>query len=142
MKTIYPLIAAGITAGVILNSCQSSSEKAQENVTEARKDLTQAQQEYEEAIEKFREETAAKISDNEHSISEIKTKIANEKKDAQEVYNAKINDLELKNRELQKRLDDYHPDRKDQWDSFKREFNHDLDELGTSLKDFTIDNTK
>lgn len=26
------------------------------------------------------------------------------------------------------------------WESFKREFNHDVDELGQALKDLTVDN--
>jgi len=28
------------------------------------------------------------------------------------------------------------------WESFKREFNHDMDEIGQALKDLTVDNKK
>jgi hypothetical protein len=28
------------------------------------------------------------------------------------------------------------------WEKFKREFNHDMDELGKSLKDLTVNNKK
>jgi len=39
-------------------------------------------------------------------------------------------------------LDSYKNDADSDWQSFKREFNHDMDELGHSLKDFTVDNKK
>jgi hypothetical protein len=28
------------------------------------------------------------------------------------------------------------------WESFKREFNHDMDEIGKSLEDLTVDNKR
>jgi len=28
----------------------------------------------------------------------------------------------------------------EEWETFKREFNHDMDELGKALKDLTVDN--
>lgn len=41
---------------------------------------------------------------------------------------------------MQKKMADYKADGKDSWAKFKEEFNHDMDELGKALKDFTIKN--
>jgi hypothetical protein len=38
-------------------------------------------------------------------------------------------------------MDTYEKKQSD-WESFKREFNHDMDELGQALKDLTVDNKK
>lgn len=39
-------------------------------------------------------------------------------------------------------MDNYRADNKDQWESFKKEFNHDMDALGEAFRDITIKNTK
>ena len=52
----------------------------------------------------------------------------------------KISDLEQKNTDMKKKLDEYGMEGKDKWDAFKAEFNHDMDELGKALKDLTVDN--
>ena len=40
------------------------------------------------------------------------------------------------------KLDNYKVDASENWESFKREFNHDMSELGDALKDITVDNKK
>ena len=54
----------------------------------------------------------------------------------------KIDELEQKNSELKKRLDDYKADGKEKWEKFKAEFSHDMDELGKAFKDLTVKNVK
>jgi len=39
-------------------------------------------------------------------------------------------------------MDDYKQDGKENWEKFKAEFNHDMDELGKAFKDLTINNIK
>jgi hypothetical protein len=39
-------------------------------------------------------------------------------------------------------MDTYKNDANSNWQSFKREFKHDTDELGQALKDFTVNNKK
>ena len=57
------------------------------------------------------------------------------------VYEQRIDTLEKKNRDLKARVDAYDKSQSD-WESFKREFNHDMDELGQAFKDLTVDNKK
>ncbi|MBA3707137.1 MAG: hypothetical protein H0W84_14905 [Bacteroidetes bacterium] len=58
-------------------------------------------------------------------------------------YDKRINELEQKNKDLKKRMADYNEqDGKSNWQLFKTEFTHDMDELGNALKDLTVRNTK
>ena len=123
--------------------CHSPEQKvdaAAVNVAEAKNDLTNAQEDYAKEIENFRKESNEKILANEKIIADSKLKMVNEKKESREAYNKKIEALEVRNSAMRKRMDDYHEDGNDNWHSFKTEFNHDMDELGHSLKDFTVNN--
>ena len=66
----------------------------------------------------------------------------NEKQDAKEDYKKKINELEQKNSDIKKRMDDYKAGSKEEWEKFKSEFNHDMQELGQAFLDFNIRNIK
>ncbi|MBK6283604.1 MAG: hypothetical protein IPF54_14015 [Draconibacterium sp.] len=47
--------------------------------------------------------------------------------------------LEQKNNILRAKIESYESNQTD-WESFKREFNHDMEELGMAFKDLTSDN--
>lgn len=51
-------------------------------------------------------------------------------------YDKKIAELEQKNSDIKKRMDDYKAKDKENWAAFKIEFSHDMDELGNSFSDF------
>lgn len=144
-KSILALAACTFLAGIILTSCNSSSKKvgeAQDAVIEARQDLDAARKEYLADIENFRKETASRIAANDRRIAELKANIAHEKSEARADYKKKIADLEQKNRDMKKALDEYKEEGKENWERFKAEFNHDMDELGQAFKDIGIRNTK
>jgi hypothetical protein len=94
-------------------------------------------------IEKFRSETNEKIKENEKAIADFKEKMSKEKQEVREKYDKKIAQVEQKNKALKKKLADYKEgNEKNSWQSFKREFNHDMDELGKGIKDLTVNNVK
>lgn len=147
-KPVIVLTLVGFMAASVLNSCQNSSSskidnkedkllKEQEDVVEAKQDLNQALRD---SVRQFKLDAQNTISENNRKIDEFKEKIANGKKAARDKYEVKISDLERKNKELQKRLDEFNDENGEKWASFKREFNHDMDEIGNSLKDMTEDN--
>ena len=152
-KTIVTISAAIIIAATVLPGCKSSTEKeaaAQENVQEAKEDLKEVQQDANaEAVkaanaEEWREykmEVEMKIQNNEIRIVELKEKIKKKGKVLDSIYETRINTLEEKNKEMRAKLNAYEKEQSD-WQTFKTEFNRDMDELGQSLKDFTIDNKK
>lgn len=141
MKKIRMVFSAFILiAGITMVSCNTSAEKvenAESEVKEANENLVDANAEYLADVEQFKIETNEKIEANAKSIADFNARIALDKKAATAEYKAKIAALELKNTDMKKKIADYKADGKDSWTKFKEEFNHDMDELGKSLKDFT-----
>lgn len=154
-NSIFAIVAiATLIAGISLADCSSSTEKAddaQSKVQDAKKDLTTAQQEAKMAEEKaaaeaewqtFRSETDVSIKNNETLIAELKAKMQKAGKKADAAFGKSIDALEQKNNDLKAKLDGYQDKGKSNWESFKSEFNHDMNELGAALKDLTVDNKK
>ncbi len=144
-KSIVVIAASVFITGAILTSCKSSSEKvenAQENLKEANQDLAKANEEYLADIESYRKEASDKYDANEKSIAEFEARIANEKKEAKADYKKRIAGLEQKNSDIKKRMDDYKASGKEEWEKFKLEFNHDMEELGKAFTDFNVKNVK
>lgn len=134
-----------LVAVAIFSGCESSEkkvDKAQDNVVAANEALDEANAEYLADIEAYRKEKANQIAANDSTILVLKTKIANEKKDVKADFEKKIAELEQKNRDLNAKMADYKDEGKERWESFKREFNHDMEELGKALKDLTVNNKK
>jgi len=143
-----------LMAGVFSPSCQSSAEKsdaADAKVIDAKQDLKDAQQDAVVAAQKAAtaEELAAFKSDSELRIIAVdkeiallkqKMRVAGKKVDAS--YEESIKALEQKNKDLKNRMDNYSNNAQSDWESFKREFNHDMDELGNAMKDLTVNNKK
>ena len=139
--------------GIFITSCQSPTEKVDEaktNVTEAKQDLQQAQSEADSKVIKiadelqwktFKDETEVKIKDNEKLIKSIKAKMSNKDKAKDVAYSNQIDALEMENAKFKDRMYNYEINKSD-WESFKLEFNHDMDELGKALKDFSVNNKK
>ena len=89
----------------------------------------------------FKNDSEIKIRNNEIRIAELKAKMNKPGTTLDPLYEKRIDTLEKKNRDLKARIADYEKSQSD-WQTFKREFNHDMDELGQALKDFTVDNKK
>ncbi len=144
-KSILLITASTLLTGAILSSCNTPAEKvesAETTVTEAKENLVQANEEYLEDIKSYKTTTDEKIQANEKSIAEFEERIAHEKKEAKANYKKKIAELNQKNTDMKKRMDDYSADGKENWEKFKAEFSHDMDELGTAFKDLTVKNVK
>jgi len=140
-------------AAAIFTSCQSSIQKqeaARDKVQDARQDLNAAQKDANAAAqvvataeewEAFRNDSELKIKANEIRITELNVKMKKPGEIFDEIYEKKITNLEQQNREMRARLVAYEKSQSN-WESFKREFNHDMDEIGQALKDLTVDNKK
>lgn len=138
-NSILALTVCTFIAGSFLTSCTTPAEKvenAQTNVEEAKKDLSLANQEYLVEIENYRKEEALKITANEQSIADFKTRVAKEKKDVKADYEKQIAELEQKNSDMKKKLDDYKANSKEEWVKFKTEFGADMNNLGQAFKEF------
>jgi uncharacterized protein HemX len=134
---LYIILLVAIAAGVV-SGCRTQEQK----VDKAREELEKAKLEYLAEVEIFRSETKAKTVTNEQMITELKARIAKEKLEVRVVYEKRITELEKRNSELRKSVDEYNDEGKEKWESFKTEFSNDMDELGIALKDFFRDNKK
>ena len=137
-------IATFITIA-ILTSCNSPEKKvenAQENVEDAKDDLAKANQEYMDDIENYKNQTAIQLEQNDKELAEFRLKVQNEKNEAKAEYNKKIEAMEEKNRTMKQKMADYKADGKENWNSFKTEFSHDMDEIAQAFKDLRVNNVK
>lgn len=142
---IYSIPALILSASLIFASCNTPEEKvenAQESVSEAKEDLEEANKDYVTEIEEYRMQSIAKTEENDKAMLEFKARVKDQKLEAKADYNKKIAELEKKNTDLKKKMADYKEDGKDNWETFKTEFNHDMDELGKAFNDLTVKNTK
>ncbi len=151
-KVIFILTASALfLSGAMFTGCQSPDQKvdsAQVKADNAQKDLKDVQKAAElqratnaEEWKIFKSESEIKIKENESAIAALKEKMTMAGKKMDAVYGKKIDDLEQKNRNLQARMEVYDKGQSE-WEVYKREFSHDMDELGQALKDLGVDNKK
>jgi exonuclease VII large subunit len=140
------IVATTFISAAILSACNSATQKeeaAHDRVDDAKEELSDARKAATaEEWKAFKDESELKIKDNEIRIAELKTKIKKSGNELDAVYEQKINNLEQKNKALQAKIDAYGNDLSSDWESFKREFNHDMDEFGSAFKDLTVNNKK
>jgi phage protein D len=139
-KTIFKITAIALLTSTTFIRCNTPAEKvekAEENVAEANKDLDKAKEEYLTDIETYKKETDTKIAANNQSLIDFRTRIANEKQAAKDEYEKKIAELDKKNTDMKKMLDDYKAEGKEKWDLFKNDFNNEMDKINRSMKDLT-----
>lgn len=150
-NTIMTLSAAFFLASLTLVGCSSSTDKveeAQENVGEAQTELkdakedaqaASAEQANEEEWKAYKEHAEMNIAANEAAIADLKKAMNKPGKVFDKMYAQRIDALEQRNADLKSRINTYEKN-EGNWASFKREFSHDMDELGQSLKDFAVNN--
>ena len=146
-KTILTLALTAFVAGTIFTGCSSPEQKVQNaqdkvvqanaDVTKANADLNKAEDDYSADMAMFRKESDERIAANEKGIADFEARIAKEKKVARDDYRKKISELQQKDTDMKKRLDDYRAEGKDKWLAFKTDFNTGMDDIGKSLNDLT-----
>jgi exonuclease VII large subunit len=145
-KSTTTLAFAIVLMGTLLVSCKTTTKEDTMVIGEDRvgdtivvsKTTTITNLEWQE----FKDETNAAIDKNEKRISEMKLKMQESGKEFDASYQQKINQLEERNAEMKTKVANYKSDASANWESFKREVNHDMTELGDSFKNIAVDNTK
>ncbi len=139
------IAALFLTAGSYLLSCNSPEQKvedAREDVVDAQQNLNEANADYQAELENYRRDVAARSESNTRTLDEFKARVNEKRADARAEYNRKIDDLEQRNREMKTKVDDYRANGRDNWEEFKREVDHDMEELGNAIRDLGNDNAK
>lgn len=153
MKILGVALLVLFVTGAGVLGCQSNTskvEEAKEEVEDANHELNKVQEEAKTANQKaasiedwriFKEETNLKIKQNEVRIAELKEKMQGPGKTLDSFYQKRIEKLERNNNVMKVRLETYEKEQSD-WESFKREYNHDMDELSRALSNFSNDDKK
>lgn len=141
--------------GLFFISCETSTQKvenAETKVQESQDNLKVAEQKVadaqaqknmtDEQLIVFKQETELKIKENENRIVELKRQMKSAGKLLDAAYRKNIDALDRKNIEMRDRIDAYKTQNQDDWQRFKSEFTHDMDELGRALKDFNVNYKK
>jgi hypothetical protein len=143
-KSIFSMAFAAIIMVGIIYSCDSPTkkvEKAQENLSNAEMELDQAQKDSIQDFENFKLESEIRISDNERVIAAYRQRMLNEKNKFKVEDQKRIDEIEQRNINMRKKIAEYKAEGKDKWISFKQEFNHDMDDLGSAIKNLGVKNT-
>ena len=152
-KTILNLALTTFIVATVLVGCQDKSKQeaeAKENVENAKENLDDAKAELSDARraateqewQAFKDSTNATIKQNEIRIAEMKAELKKTGKTIDSEYSKNIQELEEKNKEIKNKLEVYKNDTNSDWQSYKKEFRHDMDDLGQSLKNFTVKDKK
>lgn len=140
MKHKYFILTAIVFfAGALLTGCNTNREEkvedAKENVEQANQDLKDARAEYEKDWQQFKTDAELKISANEKKISDFKALIKTSSGKSKAKYEKEVKELEQRNVESRKKLSEYKYEGKDSWETFKKDFNDGLDNIGYTLNE-------
>ncbi len=146
-KFVYFFSAITLISSVSLLSCNNSAEdgttendaKKDTVVIEEKNDAVTIRVATSEEWAAFKADAEAKIEANEKRIAELKVKLKKPGKLLDKVYTERIEALEQRNRDLRLKITAYETTKTD-WEKFKEEFNHDMDELGKAIGDIFTDN--
>jgi hypothetical protein len=149
----FATLTIPLMAGIIFTGYWSSTQKqkaAQTKMVFANLDLIAAQEDANAATQvvatpeewnTFKSESELKIRDNEIRITELNVKLKNPGEIFDAPYEKKIALLELQNKDMKARLEAYEKIQSN-WETFRREFNHDMVVIGDELKYLTVYNRK
>ncbi|SHG52062.1 hypothetical protein SAMN05443549_104313 [Flavobacterium fluvii] len=145
-KIIFAVTVMMFLTAITVVSCKPATKEekeATEKVKDANKEFIDAKKEATaEEWKAFKNSGDSIIIKNEERIAELKLKIKNTGSAIDAKYEKNIEILEQKNKDLKVKMETHKNGANEDWQSFKREFNHDMHELGQSLKDLTVDNKK
>jgi len=142
----YPIITMVVT-GMILTACQPSTVRREKAKAEEMPDTViyidqNKKLTFKDSVDQFKQQSEKQIQLNKKEIVLFKTEIIDEKEKPKIRVDEKIAELELRNNDLVIRLNSYNDESQEQWDSFKVEYNEDMEDLEDDFRDLTIENKK
>jgi hypothetical protein len=146
-KFVYLFSAIALTGSLSMVSCNNSTDGTTDNdnkdttvVIEEKKEDATVRVATSEEWAAYKADVEAKIDANEKRIAELKAKVNKPgNKLIDKVRVERIEALEERNRNLRAKIAGYESNKTD-WEKFKEEVNHDLDELGKAIEDVFTDN--
>ena len=153
-KTLLFFAITAIMAGSLLTAhAQQTDQKSTDarenmreakiNMSEAKQDLKIAKQDSLAQFPKFKKDCEAQFKCNDKSIAELKAKHLEMNEEDKATFRSRVEVLEQRNSDLKMRLADYKNDQgREAFNSFKNNFNDDLDRVDNGLMNLTINYKK
>jgi hypothetical protein len=135
------IIKVALTSIIAITSITAISQENKQ-AANARRDLKEAKTDSADDYNRFKKEAEITIKENDKKISELKAKKSDANKDIKAKYDKKVLALEQKNKSLKTKIEGSTKTKTEMWATFKREFNHDMEELGHAIRDIGVDNSK
>jgi chromosome segregation ATPase len=143
MKNILLSLLAIPVLLMTIAACSSNDDKTSaEDVNDAKENLKDAAEDYKEEVENYRNDMQQTIYKNRDLITELKAEKASADKKVNEERKSQIAKLEEQNDDLEVRINEYTSENEANWKAFKKEFSHDMSEIGKAFKDLGVDNSK
>lgn len=143
-KSVFILAIVMFVVTTAFMSCKPATQdeiEAKENVKEANEEYIEAKKAATaEEWKVFKNSGDSIINKNNERIAELKLKMKNTGESIDAKYEKNIEALEQKNKDLKSKMETYKNDANADWQSFKREINHDINEVGEAFKNLTVDN--
>lgn len=114
--------------------------KARHAVVVAKNNLREAKIDSAADYRNFRKHAEMGIRENQKTIADLKLRKNREKKEINDRYDKDINEMIRRNAKIQKRYYDSQHVKTNKWSSFKREFNHDMDDFGHAFRNIGVNN--
>lgn len=137
------IFVSSVILCLILFNCFGSSNKAEnakDDVKAANKNLMDENKNYLSEIEDFKIKITEELTINERTLADFNKRIATQNSVAKADYEKKIAELTVKNSEMRKKLNNIKSESKDNWEMFKKQFNNDMKDLGSNIKDLNSKN--
>jgi uncharacterized protein YeaO (DUF488 family) len=145
------ILAASVLAGTLFAACQSPFQKEEAAAAEmavpvytsalADVNVPENQNNENEEWKAFRTAANAEIRSNEMLLAELSVQLNKPGTALDTLYAKRIRTLNQQNQAFKTRLEAYDKNRND-WETFKRDMNHDMDELEKALKDLAATTKK
>lgn len=121
----------GLDSNIIhVNDRENLQETQIKDLVDAKQDLKETQKGADMEYQKFRKTSEIMIKSNEKCFFDLKVNLSKINQKDKAAYQKKVSGVEQKNINLKKTLFNYKKgEGQYKWTSFKRKFNHDMDEL-------------
>lgn len=126
----------------LVPGCFNSSDKPAAQAKADSIAAAQTKADYRAKWQAFKHDVEETIALNGRRIDTLRHQASKVSKKTSVKIGKDIDVLEEKNKALDKKLSSYEDKGESAWESFEREFSHDMSELGKALKDLTVDNVK
>ena len=139
---VLKIIMTVCTVAMFVSSCSDEAAKTNNDKTASPQINSDSEKNRDAEIEAYKKQSREKIAANEKIISDLKARVNISEEEARDNYNYRIEVLEKRNNELKIKLESFQEKSEAKWNDFKREFNHDMQELGNAFEDFSKNNVK